>query len=321
MNELRSLHHFVETARVDSFSAAAQKLSLSNAALSKSIARLERQLGARLFVRTTRSLHLTDEGRMLLNRVGTSFDRIDEALGLVAGVKAAPAGLVKLSTTTGFGKRCVLPLLPEFLANHPSIELAISFHDSGRGLSRQACDVRINWAEQPEQDKVARLLCRLPLMLVGGADYLERRGKPRTPAQLTQHDCITMSSGRGAPSRWVFTPPDTHGASACHAVTPRGRVVVMDEVDAIADAVRAGLGVSLMTADGAAAGLRDGSLVQLLGDYDVAEEGSPAPEVYIQYARREHLPLRVSALVDFLVEHLQTTLIDTPTALMGFEAP
>ena len=104
-------------------------------------------------------------------------------------------------------------------------------------------------------------------------------------------------------------------------VTPMGRVVEMDEVDAIADAVRAGLGVSLMTADGAAAGLRDGSLVQLLGDYDVAEEGSPAPDVYIQYARREHLPLRVSALVDFLVEHLQTTLIDAPTALMGFEAP
>ena len=307
MDDLRSLSHFVEIARHGSFSSAAAKLGLTNAALSKSIARLEKSLDLRLFTRTTRSLHLTGEGQLLFDRLAPSFESIDETLDQVGNIKSEPVGLVKLSTTTGFGKYSVLPLLPEFLARHPGIDLEISFHESGRGLTRQAFDVRINWGEKPEQDKVAQLLCRLPLLLIGGADYLARNGVPQTPEDLAHHQCITGRLPNGAEGRWVFVKRNARGQSSRGRrieFVPKGRVLVMDEVEAIHHAVRIGLGVSMAAENVVLDGLRDGSLVRLLPDYEIYGDGVPEPDVFIQYARRKHLPLRVRLLVDFLIDKL-----------------
>lgn len=307
MDDLRSLSHFVEIARHGSFSTAAAKLGLTNAALSKSIARLEKSLDLRLFTRTTRSLHLTGEGQLLFERLAPSFESIDEALDQVGNIKAEPVGLVRLSTTTGFGEYWVLPLLPEFLARHPGINLTISFHESGRGLTRQAFDVRINWGEQPEKDKVAQPLCTLSLMLVASSAYLARRGVPKTPADLASHECITGMMPGGTQPRWVFVKRSarkTNGRSRRIEFAPRGRVVVTDELEAITHAIKASLGISLAVEKMVQDGLRDGSLVRLLPDYEVYGEGTPASEVVIQYARRKHLPLRVRLLVDFLIERL-----------------
>jgi DNA-binding transcriptional LysR family regulator len=307
MDDLRSLRHFVEVARHMRFSEAAAKLSLTNAALSKSIARLEKSLGMRLCTRTTRALHLTSEGQLLFDRLSPSFENIDDTLHEVASIGSEPIGLVSLSTTTGFGKYSVLPLLPEFFAHYPGIDLAISFHESGRGLTRQAFDVRINWGEKPEKDKVAQLLCRLPLILIGSADYLARRGVPKTPEDLTRHECITAMLPNGSRACWVFVKRNARKGSRTPRIkfAPQGRVIVMDEVEAVAHAVRVGLGVAMMSLDVAGDGLRDGSLLRLLPDYEVHSDDVPAPEVFIQYPRRKHLPLRVRVLVDFLMERLR----------------
>src|SRR5271154_4429053 len=171
MDDFRRLRHFIEVARQASFTIAARKLALSTPALSKSIAGLEEKMGMTLFIRTTRTLRLSGEGQVLFERLSPLFESIESTVNQVGADSHEPVGRVTLSTVTAFGKHCVLPLLPEFFARHPGIELAMSLHDGARGLSRQHFDIRINWGERREQGKVAQILSTMPLTLVASPAY------------------------------------------------------------------------------------------------------------------------------------------------------
>ena len=116
MKDIRDTWYFVQVAHAGTFSAAAERLSLSTATLSKSVARLERRMGVRLFARTSRRVSLTSEGRQLLNSAERALRTITDGIEQVRGRASEPTGVVRLSTVTSYGKHCVLPLLPEFFA-------------------------------------------------------------------------------------------------------------------------------------------------------------------------------------------------------------
>jgi DNA-binding transcriptional LysR family regulator len=305
VNELRNLWHFVQVAQAGSFTIAASRLALSTPALSKSVARLERRIGTRLFVRTSRTLHLTDEGRALFERVSDSFGEIENSFNVLGDTGAVPAGVVRLSTVTAYGKHCVLPLLPDFLARYPQVDVVMSFHDGQRGMTRQAFDVRINWGESYEQNKVSHTLCRMPLILVGSPHYLSRRGTPLRPEDLEHHDCINVTLANGVRGHWTFVARRTGRGTQRVTIAPKGRLIVMDELDAVADAAIAGLGLTVSSMENVLGSLRDGTLVHVLPDYDVLGNDLMASEIVIQYARRKSLPPRVCALVEFLLERLK----------------
>jgi DNA-binding transcriptional LysR family regulator len=304
MDDLRSLRHFVEIARHGSFAAAAAKFGLSATAMSKSIARTEQALGVRLLTRTTRSVRLTGEGQFLFDKLAPSFERIEESVDRVGTVRSEPAGLVRISTSTGFGEYWILPLLPVFLARYPRISLELSVHNFARGLSRQEYDVRISWGERAERDKVARTLCRLPFILIASADYLARCGTPRTPEELAGHECIIGVAPDGSTTSWTFTKRGARRTVRPVEVVPKARIVVREELSAILHAVRAGLGISMAVEHMVRDELKKGTLVRLLPDYDVQSYGSATTDVIIQYSSRKHLPARVRHFVDFLVENL-----------------
>jgi DNA-binding transcriptional LysR family regulator len=306
MKELRNLWHFVQVAHAGSFTAAAGRLALSTAALSKSVASLERRMGTRLFVRTSRNLHLTDEGRVLFERVADSFSEIESSFEGSCDTGADAAGVVRLSTVTAYGKHCVLPVLPEFLARHPQIDVVMSFHDGQRGMTRQAFDVRINWGEGREQDKVSHTLCKMPLIVVASPHYLERRGTPSKPEDLERHDCINVTLPSGVRGHWTFVPRKAgRGARQRVTVAPKGRLIVMDELDAVGDAAIAGLGLTVSSVENVITALRDGTLVQVLTDYDVLGNDLISSEIIIQYARGKLLPPRIRTLAEFLLERLK----------------
>lgn len=306
MDELRNLWCFVQVARAGSFTAAAERLAVSTAALSKNIARLEAKLGVRLFIRTTRSLQLTGEGQSLYERLANAFGEIEASVDGLHAASEDPAGVVRLTTVTAYGKHCVLPVLHEFLERYPRIDLLMSFHDTGRGLTRQSFDIRINWGEEREQDKVAHTLCSMPLVLVGSPAYFARRGMPRTPEDLQHHDCVNVALASGVRARWTFTPKDAarRRRSGPVTVVPKGRVVVMDELDAVVDAAQMGLGLTVTAAENALQPLRAGTLIPVLTDYDIAGQESNS-SIIIQYPRRSQLAPRVRVLADFLVERLK----------------
>jgi len=306
MHELRNLWYFVQVAEAGSFTAAAARLSLSTAALSKNIARLERQAGVQLFVRTSRTLHLTGEGRSLLERITPAFTVIENSYSQVRDVGTEPAGIVRLSTVTAYGKHCVLPLLPGFFERYPQIDVVMSFHDGGRGLTRQSFDIRLNWGEQRERDKVSQTLCEMPLILVASPHYLARRGTPRRPGDLENHDCINVALASGSRPHWTFIPRSEGRRERQRVtVTPKGRLLVMDELDAVCDAAEAGLGITVSSAENVLTALRAGRLVRVMDDYTVLGQGEMPTEIIIQYASKRVLPPRVRVLVDFLLDELK----------------
>jgi DNA-binding transcriptional LysR family regulator len=308
MDDLRSLRHFVEIARQGSFTAAAGKLALTVPGLSRSIAGLEKRLGMRLFVRTTRNLHLTAEGQALFDRIAPAFSSIEASISQSGSTSQAPTGLVRMSTVTAFGKHCVVPLLPEFFARHPGIELAMSFHDGARGLTRQSHDVRINWGERQEQGKVAQLLCTMPLILVASPDYLARRGTPQKPEDLADHECIATALANGTRAHWVFikrSQRKRRGAAKQIEFIPRGRLVVMDELDAVGNAAIAGLGITMSAAENVLGELHDGSLVRVLPAYETYSHDASHAEIIIQYPSPREISPKVRVLVDFLLERLR----------------
>lgn len=305
MEELRGLWAFVRVAEAGSFSAAARRLSLSVAALSKSIARLEAKLDAQLFVRTTRALRLTAEGRLLYEQANRSFGELEQTLARVRSERAELAGLVRLSTVTAYGRYALLPVLPAFLTRYPGIDLELSFHDGGRELSRQGFDVRITWGEQRERGKVARRLCAMPLVLIASPAYLARHGTPTAPQQLAAHQCILATLPTGTRALWKFKPRGTR--AAVESVAPNGRVTVADELATVIDAALVGLGITVVAAHHVAQQLEDGALVRLLPDYDIQAHDASFSEIIIQYPQRRLMPPRVRVLVDFLIERLQST--------------
>lgn len=307
MEELRPLWTFMHVARLGTLSAAASALSLSSAAVSKGISKLEKQLKTQLFSRSGGRLQLTGEGQHLYEQVAPSLGHIQAALVEVRQRHGQPSGTVRLSAVTLFGRTHVIPLLPQFFARFPEINVVLSLHDSARGLSRHGYEVRINWGEEPEQGKVAHQLLKMPLVLVASPDYLARRGTPTTPSDLAQHDCICAQVNSQPRTMWLFTRSATgrRKPAAVESFVPLGRITIEDELEAVATAAIAGLGVTLISADSVVAELTDGSLVRLLPNYSTASGDARQTEIILQHPTRNRMSPAAAALVDFLLERLK----------------
>jgi DNA-binding transcriptional LysR family regulator len=306
MHELHGLYCFVQAARAGSLTQAAQRLGVSTAALSKGVARLERLTNTRLFVRTTRQLQLTSEGVTLLGRVNDAFAAIEDSIEQLHEGHSKPAGIVRVSTVTAYGKHCLLPVLPEFLERYPTVDVLISFHDGVRGLTRQAYDVRINWGEEREQDKVSQTLCHMPLITVASPSYLAKRGTPKKPEDLVQHDCINVVLPNGSHARWTFFSSSSGRRGRRRTtITPCGRLVVKDELEAVSDAAIAGLGVTVISIENVLGALRDGSLLRVLPQFEVEGQNELVSTIIMQYPRKHVLSPNVRALVDFMLEKLK----------------
>jgi DNA-binding transcriptional LysR family regulator len=306
MQELHGLWYFVQAARAGSLTHAAQHLGVSTAALSKSVSRLEQLTNIRLFVRTTRQLQLTSEGATLFGRVDEAFTAIEHSLEQLRDGRSQPSGIVRISTVTAYGKHCLLPILQEFLRKYPTVDVLISFHDGGRGLTRQAYDIRINWGEEREQDKVAQTMCRMPLVTVASPAYLAERGTPNRPEDLEHHDCINVVLPNGAHARWTFlSSPGERRVRRRTTITPRGRLTVRDELDAVCDAAKAGLGITVISIENVLDALREGSLVRVLPGCEVEGHNELGSMIIMQYPRKDLLSPNIRALVDFVLEKLK----------------
>ncbi|SMB26524.1 Transcriptional regulator, LysR family [Sterolibacterium denitrificans] len=297
---------FIQVARSGSFTAAANRLGVSTAAVSKSIARLENQLDTRLFNRTTRSIHLTAEGKLFFDHVDAGFARIDQAINLVEEARGGPVGLIRLSTMTYFGRHLLMPLVPTFLDTFPNVSLEISMNDIMPDLVSEGFDVRIIHGQPTETRYVYRHLYRLPLVLVASPEYLSRKGEPRHPDDLVHHDCITALRLSGERYSWNFTAETSDNAtqqSASYVHYPNGRLVVSKQVDTVVDAALMGLGVTVTFVESVLEHLESGRLQVLLPDFLVDDDGRNDSEIFIQYPHREYLSLKVRVLIDFLIEH------------------
>ncbi len=296
MTHLQHLVSFARTAEHGSFSAAARILGLTPAGVSKNVARLEADLGVRLFHRSTRRLALTESGERFLLQVHDPLTSLQAAVARVAAVEKGPTGTLKVSLGQAFGRHFLVPLLPEFLARYPRVLPDWHFDNRQVDLVGEGFDAAIGGGFPLASGVVARDLGPVHIVAVASPAYLEGRPMPHSPVDLAQLDGIMRrSSPTGRVRPWSLRSRRI----AEQAVPCRPRLVFSDP-EAIAQAARLGLGVALLPMPFAFAFIKSGELVRLLPGWY-----SDAGSLSLYYPSKRMLPAKTRVFVDFVVDRFR----------------
>lgn len=293
METMANLESFVRSAQEGSFSKAARRLSLSPAAVSRNVARLEANLGVRLFQRSTRRLALTEAGERFLQSVAGSLEQLQGALEAASGEAAAPSGLLKVSMAPGFGRDFIVPLLPGFLARYPQVRPDWHFENRKVDLIAEGFDAAIGAGFELTPGVVARELARAQLVAVAAPALLEGKRAPREPADLAAYPGIVLRSSLTGRVRERMMR-DRAGKQAPAELNAS---IVLSEPDAIRAAAELGLGVALLAIPDVLGALERGTLVRLLPRW-YADIGPFS----LYFPGQRLLPAKTRAFVDYVVE-------------------
>jgi DNA-binding transcriptional LysR family regulator len=293
METLANLESFVKSAEHGSFSQAARRLAITPAAVSRNVAVLERNLGVRLFQRSTRKLTLTEAGERFLQSIGGNLEALQSAIAEVASGAAEPTGLLKVSLSPSLGIDHVLPLLPRFLARYPRIRAEWHFENRQVDLVLEGYDLAIGGGFELASGYVARPLAPAHIVAVASPGYLRGRKAPSGPEALARLDGIVMRSlGTGRIRHWTMR--DARGREVPAWLSES---LVLNDPGAMREAARLGLGVTMLAVPDVLSDLESGVLVRVLPGW-YADAGA----ISLYYASRTLLPAKTRAFVDFVME-------------------
>ena len=295
-----SLHWLTVLAATGSYTATAQRLKVSKAAVSQHIRDLERATGVELVRRTTRSVQLTDAGLELVRNTAGAFDLIEHSLAHVRDRAGSPRGLVRLTAPVALGRQHIAPLLNGFLKEHREVRVELDLSDRLVSLAREGFDLAIRHTAQPPETHVAWRLCDASSHLVASRDYLRRRGTPRHPGELAGHDCLAYLRPGDAPA-WSFVARAGGERITVPITGPCGA----NNSEVLRETVLAGLGIAIIPAFSLATPAAS-RLVHLLPDWSVT--GAFGDAIYAIRPHSPHVPLAISRLV----AHLRTGLAQAP---------
>ncbi len=284
---------FSKVVEAGSLSAAARELGVSTAVVSRTLAALEARLGVRLVNRTTRSLHLTDEGASYYETSQRILAEIDEADAAVTSRRIEPQGVLKVALPASFGHQHIAPLIPRFAQRYPKVELALSLSDRSLDLIEQGFDLAVRIAELKDSSLAARKLAPNRRVVCASPAYLRAHGEPKTPQDLAKHNCLVASWEHGFAMAWEYKSPV--GKRGTVRVTGR---YACDNWEVLRDWAVAGLGVALKSTWDVRKQLEEGALIPLLPGYDFGTDVG----IYAVYPHRRHLPAKTRAFIDFLAE-------------------
>ncbi|MDO8404367.1 MULTISPECIES: LysR family transcriptional regulator [unclassified Pseudomonas] len=299
METLGNLESFVRAAEASSFSEAARRMGISAAAVSKNVARLEANLGTRLFQRSTRSLTLTEAGELFYQQVSGSVETIQGAIAQIGDAREVPAGRLRVNLSPSFAYDYVLPLLKSFKQRYP--EVVPDWHLEIRrvDLIGEGFDVAIGGGIELSSGIVARELAKLHLVAVAAPQWLEGRTMPVVPGDLQGVDGIVMrSTSTGRLLNWTLR--DAGEGRFDVNLKP---TAIMNDPEALCSCALMGLGVGLVPMERAWPWLQRGDLVRLLPDWYV-----DLGVVSVYFSSRKALPAKTRVFVDFLLEHFQGSL-------------
>jgi len=290
MDRIDSVAVFAEVAERGSFADAARHLHRSPAAVTRAVAELEARLGVRLLNRTTRAVSLTEPGQRFLagaRRVLADLDEIEQA---AIGQGRAPRGELRVTAPIEFGRRHVLPLVTEFLAQYPEVNVRLALLDRPVDLIEEGLDAAIRIGALADSSAVATRVGAMPRVVVAAPHYLRRRGRPAAPGDLAAHDVIAFAGIDGL-ERWRFAGE--------REARIRPRLIVNTAAAAI-DAAEAGFGITRVLGYQAVDALRARSLTRLLREH----EGQEVP-IHVLYPDGRHPPPKLRAFLDALLPRLR----------------
>ena len=291
MENLADIAVFVRVVERGSFTLAAEDLELSRAVVSKYLSRLEERLAVRLLNRTTRRLSLTEAGAALFEASRGAIERIEEAEAAVARFQKAPRGRLRVSAPMSFGILHLGNVVADFARAHPAITLDLRLDDRYVNLIEEGFDLAIRIGTLTDSSLVARKLASTRTVACASPEYLAEHGTPETPEDLAAHDCLVYSYSTTA-NVWRFTAAD--GREIPVALTGTFRI---NNGIVLAEAAAAGRGVVVSPTFYVGPMIREGRLRRILGNYDL-----PTLGIYAVYPQTPHVPPKVRAFVDFLVQ-------------------
>lgn len=295
-NTAGEMEVFVHAARLRSFSAAGRQLRLSPSAVSKLLTRLEERLGTRLLVRTTRSLQLTPEGETYLERAQRILEEIRETEELVAsGREAVARGRLRVSVSVAFGVRFIVPLVPDFLALHPEVQLDLSLTDGIIDIVGERTDVAIRSGDLRDTALKARKLMESRRVIVASPAHLERHGVPKHPSELDRHNCMTFNF-RQSWEEWPFRDP---ASDQIFSRTVRGNLEA-NNGPTMRSLCLAGVGLARIGRFHVEPDIEAGTLVPVLEHFNAQD----IEHIHAVYPGHPHLARRIRAFIDFLTERL-----------------
>lgn len=293
METLANLESFVRSAESGSFSAAARRLALTPAAVSRNVAMLERNLGVRLFQRSTRKLTLTEAGESFLTAIGGNLESLQNAIAAVSAEDGQPAGVLKISLAPTFGMSHVMPLLPEFLQRYPRIRPEWHFENRAVDLIAEGYDAAIGGGFELAPGVVARTLAPAHVIAVASPAYLARHTPPTDPSGLIELDGVVMRSlTSGRIRTWSM-----RNAQDDEVAAVMREAVVVNDPAALRESARLGLGVAMVAVPDVLPWLNSGELVRVLPRW-----WADAGAISLYYASRDLLPGKTRVFIDFVIE-------------------
>src|SRR6202051_3423455 len=289
MDLLGALSVLVRVVETGSFSAVAREREVSQAAVARQIAQLEEHFGVRLLHRTTRKLSLTDDGQMLTGLGRPWLDGVDGMEAALGRQSASPVGLVRVGVTVT-GSRFLAQRLPTLLADHPRLNVVLVVSDVYGDMMEDRLDIARRLGEVTDASLVVRRSGTASFVAVAAPSYIERNGRPSTPADLASHTCIVHDIGPDS-NLWTFVTPD--GSQQFHV----SGGFLANDVGAVHIAARSGYGIALLPLFEVLDDLCSGMLVSVLSEF-------PAPSIPLSlvYPSRRHLAPRTRVVFEFIME-------------------
>lgn len=291
MDRLENMEMFRRVAEMGSFSAVARQSNVARSVVTRQVAALEAHLGVKLIARSTRRLSLTSAGLAYLEKCREILDLVEAAESDLAAEGQVPRGHVRVSVPFSFGLRHLTPLLLDFGVRYPEITLAVDYTDRRVNLIEDGVDFAIRITGRLAPQEVARRLSVCRMLVVASDDYLRRRGEPKRPEELIEHECFGYVPT--AQSSWCFV---VDGELRWFPI--RGRLLA-NNGDALLDAAIRGLGITSAPSFIAAAAIAAGSVRPILTGHAQPELG-----IYAVFPGNRYVPRRVRVLVDYLAERI-----------------
>lgn len=293
MDRFHSIQVFVKVADCGGFAAAARDLAMSPPAVTRAVAMLEDRLGTRLFVRTTRSVRLTESGERFLQDSRRILLELAEAEEAAVGSHAAPRGELHITGPVLFGRMFVTPILGDFLDLYPLVTARTLYVDRVVNLMDEGLDVAIRIGDLPDSSLIATRVGTVRRVMFASPDYLKKYGLPQRPEDLSDHRMI-QSVAMGAAPDWPF---QENGKPISVRLEPRLR---MNTNDAVVELATRGWGLSRLLSYQVAPYLADGRLQTVLSSFEL-----PPLPIHVLHQEGRMVSAKVRSFVDYMVARLR----------------
>lgn len=300
MDRLEGMSIVLAVAEAGSLSAAARSQKMPLASVSRKVSELEAHLRTKLFNRSSRVLVPTDAGRSYIAAAKRILADVTEAERVASGEYTTPRGDLSVSTLVALGRLCLQPILAEFLVTFPEVDVQLNLQDRTVNLLDEHIDVALRVGDLADSSLIAVRVGEVYRVACASPAYLKSRGTPKSPDDLSAHDCISYPPMQ-SPTTWRFEREQTE-----HVVPVRSRLVASN-LESACDAARAGIGITVAFSYHVSEAIKAGELTPLLQDFQ-----PPSQPVSFVYSPNRFMPVKLRAFLDFALPRLRARLGDLP---------